>query len=100
MFSKKNPIYYSPNKDLGKPEVESEEDFVGELHTATEVIAQVEDEEGAQEIVKRVNMHEELIEFVKSMAFIYSSETNYPEGTMGARYRNEAQELLTRADKK
>jgi len=56
MFNEKNPLYYSTNKELEKPEPESEKDFVGELHTATSVIAQVEDEDGAEEIVRRVNM--------------------------------------------
>lgn len=52
MFNEKNPLFYSSNKDLGRPEPESENEPVGELHTATSVIAKVEDEEGAQEIVK------------------------------------------------
>lgn len=52
MITAENPLYYSNNKDLQRPEPESEKDFVGELHTATSVIAQVEDEDGAKDIVK------------------------------------------------
>lgn len=54
----------------------------------------------AKEVMKRWNMHDELLSFVKTMAFIYSSEKNYPEGTMGARYRNQAQELIKQAEQK
>lgn len=100
MFTKKNLLYYSSNKELGRPDVEDEKDFVGELHTATSVIAQVEDDESAEEIVKVVNMHEGFVDFAKGIAFMFSNETNYPEGTIGARYRKEAQELLNRASKK
>lgn len=65
MFNSKNLLYYSTNEELERPAPENEEDFVGELHTATSVIAKVEDEEGAQEIVKRVNMHDELIKVLQ-----------------------------------
>jgi hypothetical protein len=70
MFNEKNLLYYSSNKELGRPEAESEEDFVGELHTATSVIAQVEDEDEAKEIVEVVNMQKDWIASAKGSRFL------------------------------
>lgn len=102
MFNKKNLLYFSTNKDLGKPEPESEEDFLGELHTATTVIAQVQDDEGAEEIVKRVNMHDDLIQLLKHFQEIMKANGNinkssqpFPLGSK--KYLTTINELLKQA---
>ena len=57
------PIYYSSNEELEK-DVSREDDTIGEIHTATFVIALVKEGEAlqAKELVKRWNSHEKLVE--------------------------------------
>ncbi len=49
------------------------------------------------ELVKRWNMHDNLLSIAKRCAFIFGNEANYPEGTQGYRIAQECKQLIQEA---